>query len=394
MIGLNDIREASNRIAPVVHRTPLIHSRSFSIMTGANVYLKAENLQKTGSFKVRGAANKLMDMLGNSVIAASMGNHAQGVAYAASRLDIHAKIVMPLSSSIIKQEATKSYGAELVLHGATLQEALAYALEQKELFIHPFDDEAVITGQGTIGIEIMQDLPDADVIIVPVGGGGLIAGIATAVKALSPKTVVIGIQTESATSAFQSCRLGAVTTVAPCSTIADGVAVGTVGEKTFPIIRDHVDEVLTVTEEEIAMAVLLFMERKKLVVEGAGAVTLAAALKYTERFRGKKIVLVVSGGNIDFTVIDRIIHKGLVSSGRTGVFSVIIDDLPGRLHTLTGVIAGCDGNILDISHDRLAPGLSVGQAKVVFTVETRGKEHLAEILRAIAEAGLRAELLF
>lgn len=395
MIELGDIREAADRIGPIVHRTPLIHSRSFSVMTGADVYLKAENLQKTGSFKVRGAANKLHDMRGKGVIAASMGNHAQGVAYAASRLDIRAKIVMPLSSSIIKQEATKSYGAELVLHGATLQDALEYALQQKEfVFIHPFDDEAVIAGQGTIGIEIMRDLPDADVIIVPVGGGGLIAGIATAVKALSPKTSVIGIQTESATSAFQSCRLGTITAVAPCSTIADGVAVGTVGEKTFPIIREHVKEILTVTEEEIAMAVLLFMERKKLVVEGAGAVPLAAALKYSEKFRGKKIVLVVSGGNIDFTVIDRIIHKGLVSSGRTGVFSVIIDDLPGRLHTLTGVIAGCEGNILDISHDRLAPGLSFGQAKVVFTVETRGKEHLAEILRAIAEAGLSAELLF
>ena len=344
MVNLKDIQDALKNIQPFVHKTPLIHSNSFSKLIGAEVYLKAENLQKTGSFKVRGAFNKLTGIKGGKVIAASMGNHAQGVAFAANALGIHAKIVMPVTSPIVKQEATKSYGAEVVLHGETFSDALVHALSQKDYtFIHAFDDEKVIAGQGTIGIEIIEDLKDIDIVIVPVGGGGLISGIASALKALSPQTMVIGVQTESATSAYDSFRGKKISDKRPLPTLADGIAVGRVGEKTFEMMNKYVDEVLLVKEDSIAMAILLFLERKKLVVEGAGAVPLAALIENKDRFKNKRIVLVVSGGNIDFTLIDRIIHKGLVSSGRIGVFEVVVDDIPGSLHYVTGVIASHRG---------------------------------------------------
>jgi threonine dehydratase len=317
-----------------------------------------------------------------------MGNHAQGVAYAAAKLGSHAKIVMPLSASIVKQEATKGYGAELVLHGESFQEALQYARSQEgHVFIHAFDDKKIIAGQGTIGLEIVEELKDIDTIIVPVGGGGLISGIAVAVKELSPHTEIIGVQTASAVSAYTSFMNKKIEESVPASTLADGIAVGKVGDMTFGIIEKYVDDMRLVDEDSIAMAILLFLERKKLVVEGAGTVPLAALLDGKERFRGKRVVLVVSGGNIDFTLIDRIIHKGLVSTGRIGVFEVTVDDVPGQLHTLTGIIAGRRGNIHTIVHDRLSPGLSAVETKVVFTVESRGKEHLTEIISAIRAKG-------
>jgi threonine dehydratase len=387
-VDIKDIRKAAEVIGDFVHNTPLIYSNSFSAMTGAEVYLKAENLQKTGSFKVRGAFYKLNSLGNKNVIAASMGNHAQGVAYAAAKLGIHAKIVMPLSASIVKQEATKGYGAELVLHGGSFQEALQYAGSQEgHVFIHTFDDEKIIAGQGTIGLEIVGDLKDIDTVIVPVGGGGLISGVATAVKELSPHTEIIGVQTASAVSAYKSFMNKKIEESVPSSTLADGIAVGKVGAISFGIIEKYVDDMTLVDEDSIASAILLFLERKKLVVEGAGAVPLAALLGGKERFRGKRVVLVVSGGNIDFSVIDRIIHKGLVSSGRIGVFEVTVDDVPGQLHTLTGIIASQRGNIHTIVHDRLSPGLSAVQTKVVFTVEIRGKEHLTEIISAIRARG-------
>jgi len=387
-LDIGDIRRAAEVIAAFVHKTPLIYSSSFSSMTGAEVYLKAENLQKTGSFKVRGAFNKLNSLDKKSVIAASMGNHAQGVAYAAAQRGLHAKIVMPLSASIVKQEATKGYGAELELHGDSFQEALQYARSQEgHVFIHAYDDEKIIAGQGTIGLEIVGELKDIDTIIVPVGGGGLISGIAAAVKELSPHTEIIGVQTESAVSAYTSFRNKKIEERVPSSTLADGIAVGKVGDITFAIIEKYVDDMMLVDEDSIAMAILLFLERKKLVVEGAGTVPLAALLEQKERFRGKRVVLVVSGGNIDFTLIDRIIHKGLVSSGRIGLFEVTVDDIPGQLHALTGLIAGLRGNIHSIVHDRLSPGLSAVQTKVVFTVEARGKAHLTEIISAIRARG-------
>jgi threonine dehydratase len=388
MISLREIRDAAEKISGLVHKTPLIYSNSFSEMTGVEVYIKAENLQKTGSFKVRGAFYKLSLLGHGRVIAASMGNHAQGVAYAATKLGMRAKIVMPLPAPIVKQEATKGYGAEVELYGTTFQEALTHALGQKDYtFVHSFDDERIIAGQGTIGLEVVQELSDADVVLVPVGGGGLIAGMAVAIKSVSPRTQVIGVQTASAISASASFRKGRVEEYVPSSTLADGIAVGKVGNLTLEIMRSYVDDMVTIHEDSIAMAILLFMERKKMVVEGAGAVPLAALIENRGRFRGQKAVLIVSGGNIDFTLIDRIIHKGLVRSGRIGVFDVIVDDIPGSLHALTGIIAERRGNILAIEHDRLSSDLSVGQTRVVFTVETRGSDHLREIAEAIRLRG-------
>jgi len=387
MLTLQNIQTALENIRDHVHRTPLIYSNSFSKMTGAKVYIKAENLQKTGSFKVRGAFNKMAHIRGD-VIAASMGNHAQAVAFAAREIGIHAKIVMPMTVPIVKEEATKGYGAEVILHGESFKEALDYALSQEDYtFVHAFDDKDVIAGQGTVGIEIIEDLKDVDIILVPVGGGGLVSGIAIAIKSLSPKTKIIGVQTESATSAYVSFKKKKIIEKIPVPTIADGIAIGRIGSKTFEIINKYVDDRIVVNEDSIAMAILLFLERKKLVVEGAGAVPLAALLENGEKFTGKTIALVISGGNIDFTLIDRIIHKGLVKSGRIGVFEVTADDVPGSLHSLTGVIAAHRANILDVVHNRLASDLPIGKTRVVFVIETRNKEHLGKILSDLENKG-------
>jgi threonine dehydratase len=388
MVEIDDIRRALGKIRQYVHKTPLIYSRSFSDLSGAEVYLKAENLQKTGSFKVRGAFHKIQEVKGGKVIAASMGNHAQGVAFAAGTLGMEARIIMPFTSSIVKQEATRGYGAEVVLHGESFQEALDFALSQRDFeFIHAYDDEAIIAGQGTVGVEILEDISDIDCVLVPVGGGGLIAGVSTACRSLAPGTRVIGVQTASASSACLSFREKRVREIIPSHTIADGIAVGRVGEKTFETMLRNVDDMILVDEGPIAMAILLFLERKKLVVEGAGAVPLAALMENRERFRGKRIVLVISGGNIDFSLIDRIIHKGLVTSGRIGVFEVAVDDVPGRLHFLTGIIAAQKGNILNVVHDRLASDLPVGMTRLTFTVEIRGRGHFGEILEELKRKG-------
>jgi threonine dehydratase len=389
-INFSSIQDAMASISPYIHKTPLIYSNSFSKMFNAEVYIKAENLQKTGSFKVRGAFNKLMKVGADKVVAASMGNHAQGVAFAAMLLGLKAAIVMPLTASIVKQEATKGYGAELILHGENFGDALNYAISMKDyIFIHAFDDEDIIAGQGTIGIEILDDLKDANVIVVPVGGGGLISGISIALKKLSPNTEVIGVQTASCTSAYDSFHTEEIVERVPWPTLADGIAVGRIGDKTFEIIQKYVDDIFKVSEESIAMSVLLFLERKKLVVEGAGAISLAALMEQKERFKGKKIVLVASGGNIDFTLIDRIIHKGLASSGRIGVFRVVVDDVPGGLHRVTGIIAAQRGNILTVVHDRLSQDVPIGKTIVIFTVETKGMEHLEEIKDAVRGAGFK-----
>jgi threonine dehydratase len=378
-------------IEHIIHKTPLIHSRSLSELTGTDLYLKLENLQKTGSFKVRGAFNKIVRVSGDKVVAASMGNHAQAVAFAASQLGKQAKIVMPATVSLVKEEATRGYHAEVVLFGEGFREALEHALAQEDaIFIHAFDDEEVIAGQGTIGLEIAEDLDQVDAVFVPVGGGGLISGIATAIKALSPKTAVIGVQAEAAPAAVLSLQEKKIVEQRPGPTIADGIAVGRPGETTFEIIKRLVDEIRPVSEGAIAEAILLFLERKKLVVEGAGAATLAALMKDRERFKNKRVVLVLSGGNIDFTIMDRIIRKGLVMNGRIGVFEVVVDDAAGSLHAVTGTIVTHRANILHIFHDRLAADLAFGKAKVIFTVETRGKGHLERILADLSEKGYEA----
>lgn len=388
MISLSDIRQARETISSSVHRTPLILSSSLSILSGAEVYLKLENLQKTGSFKVRGAFNKLARIAEHRVIAASMGNHAQAVAHAAGKLGKQATIVMPETASIIKQEATRGYGAEVILHGEKFSDALDYALSRKDaVFIHPFDDDDIIAGQGTTGLEIAEELDAIDAVFVPVGGGGLVAGIAAAMKALSPRTMIIGVQAAAATSACASFGEHRVCERVPGNTIADGIAVGKVGERTLALMGKHVDAMLTVTEDPIARSILLFLERKKLVVEGAGAVPLAALLENKDRFRGKRVVLVVSGGNIDFTLVDRIILKGLMTSGRIGVFAVVIDDIAGSLHAVTGIVGSQKANILSVAHDRATGDVAIGKAKVAFTVEVRSREHLASVLAELRERG-------
>jgi threonine dehydratase, medium form len=388
MIGIEDIQHAYRNVESFIHRTPIIYSNSLSKLTEAEVYLKAENFQRTGSFKVRGALNKMIKVSDEKVITASMGNHAQGVAFAAGRLGKHAKIVMPVMAPIVKEEATRSYGADVVLRGENFRDALDYALSEKDYtFIHAFDDDEVIAGQGTIGLEIAEDLKDIDIVLVPVGGGGLISGVAIAVKTMSPRTKVIGVQTESAISAYVSLKDKRISDMSPLPTLADGIAVGRVGSRTLEIISNYVDDIILVHEDSIARAILIFLEREKMVVEGAGAVPLAALLDNKDRFRGKRAVLVVSGGNIDFTIIDRIIHKGLVTSGRIGVFEVTVDDIPGSLYSLTGIIASHRGNILNVVHDRIARDLSVGDSRVIFTVETRGRDHLGEILSDLRAKG-------
>jgi threonine dehydratase len=388
MIALKDIQSAQDSIRPYVHRTPLLHSRSLSEISGADVYVKAENLQKTGSFKVRGAFNKMSRLLQGRVVAASMGNHAQAVAFAAGQLGMKALIVMPRSVSIVKEEAVRGYGAEVELYGETFQESLDYAHAlQGYTFVHAFDDDAIVAGQGTAGSEIVADLDRVDVVVVPVGGGGLIAGCAIAVKETLPGVQIIGVQAKASPSASVSLRDGRVTAVAPGQTLADGIAVGKVGELTFPIIQKYVDEVLTVEEDDIAMAILLFMERNKFVIEGAGAVPLAALIENKERFRGKKVVLVASGGNIDFTLIDKMIYKGLLTSGRIVVFEVTADDVPGTLQVLSGIIAAHRGNIVNVIHDRLQADLPIGKTRVIFIVETRTRGHFDGIITDIEAKG-------
>jgi threonine dehydratase len=388
MVTIDDIRSARQNITRFVHHTPLIPSRSLSALSGADVYLKLENLQKTGSFKVRGAFTKLIAVEEQKVVAASMGNHAQAVAFAAGGLGKQAVIVMPQTAAIVKQEATRGYGATVILHGERLSDALEHARSHPDaVFVHPFDDDAVIAGQGTLGLEIVEDLGDIDAVLVPVGGGGLIGGVAAAVKALSPRTQVIGVQSRSATSACDSFRERRILERVPGSTIADGIAVGRVGERPFGLMTRYVDRMVAVGDDATAGAILLFLERKKLVVEGAGAVPLAALLEHTEAFRGQRVVLVVSGGNIDMTLIDRVILKGLIARGRIGVFSVDIDDVPGSLHAVIGVIGAQRASILNVVHDRAAAALPIGRARVLFTVELRGRDHLEDVVRALGAKG-------
>lgn len=381
MVYLDDIKAAGKLIESAVHKTPLLHSSSLSLLTGADVYIKAEYLQKTGSFKVRGAFNKMAHAGKGRVAAASMGNHAQAVAYAARRMGMQALIVMPKTVSIVKEEATRSYGAEVLLWGDTFQEALDHALSLKGYtFVHAYDDEQVIAGQGTVCLEIAEELDAIDAVLVPVGGGGLIAGCAVAMKALSPATEVIGVQTKAAPSAVLSFEEGKPLSVPPERTLADGIAVGRVGERTLPLIREYVDGMLSVGEDAIAMAILLLMERSKAVVEGAGAAPLAAILENKERFRGRRVALVASGGNIDPTLLDRMIYKGLLTSGRIVTFEVTADDVPGILSALAGIVAARRGNVLNVRHDRLHADLPIGRTRVTFVVETRKAGHLDEII--------------
>jgi threonine dehydratase len=395
MVSLADIRAAQQRIAGHIIRTPLICSPFISARTGARVYLKLETLQKAGSFKVRGATNKILVNIAaareHGVVAASAGNHAQGVAVAAHTAGVKATIVMPSWASIAKQEATRGYGAEIIIHGSSLEESIGRAEElaqEGRLFIHPYDDDQVIAGQGTIGLEVLEDLPDTDMIIVPVGGGGLIAGIATAAKAIKPGIHITGVQAAACPSASGACVTGSPVRVTAQPTIADGIRVAECGARTCPVLKELVDEIVLVKEDEIADAMLLLLERKHVVAEGAGAAPLAAVLNGPIAIPpGSNVVLVISGGNVDSAQLFHIVRQAMARQGRILRFSVLLDDRPGALAGLLSVIAGQGGNVLHIDHTQGGGDVPVMMARVEIELETRGREHAGAILSAIGNAG-------
>jgi threonine dehydratase len=400
MITLADIQSAANLLRSRVMRTPLVYSQTFSEMTGSEVYLKLENLQTGGSFKIRGATFKILSHLNEAkskgVIAASVGNHAQGVAIAARTASVPATIIMPVWASIAKQQATRSYGAQLILEGNSLVESISIgqqmAAETTKIFIHPYDDEEVMVGQGTMGLEIFEDLPDADYIFVPVGGGGLIGGIAVAVKALRPAIRIIGVQSSACPSANEALRVGRPVDleVDERGVLADAIMVTRVGETSFSIIQRLVDEIVMVNEEQIASAVLLLLERKHILAEGAGSVPLAALLAGLPAIpKGSKVVLVISGGNVDSLILERIVAKGLIKEGRLMRFSICMEDAPGSLAKLLDLVASRQANVVHIHHVRNEGELPINFTKVELELETKGFEHIREIGKALREKGYR-----
>jgi threonine dehydratase len=394
------IERAQEEIRGPIRQTPVVYSDTFSKLTGKEVFLKLENLQKSGSFKIRGAYYKLAQLSPSErkkgVVAASAGNHAQGVAFASSVLGVKASIVMPEGASLAKQMATRSYGGEVLLFGQNTDEALDYAkklAKSGRSLIHPFDDEEVIAGQGTIGLEILEEVPGVEAVIVPVGGGGLISGIATIVKKRRPRVKIIGVQSAHASSAFLSLKRKRIVEVKGEPTLADGIAIWRVGEITFPIIQKGVDEIVTVQENEIVSAILMLMERKRIVAEGAGAAPLAALLSRRWKIRTKKVVLVISGGNIDVNLLDRIIEKGLSETGRIVRLGVLLRDMPGSLSKLCDLIAQSHANILHIVHERAAKDIPFGFSRVVLVLETRGPDHIGEVKEGLTEKGYSLQIL-
>ena len=389
------VREAAERIKKVASVTPVIYSSSLSKQFGFESYLKLENLQKTGSFKARGAYYKISSLTDGEkaagVIAASSGNHAQGVAWASSLLGVRSLIVMPETTPIVKFVATKGYGGEVLFHGRTFFEAYSRAKElaaEKGLaFIHPFDDYQIMAGQGTIGLEILDAVPDVDTVVVPVGGGGLISGIAAAMKEERPDLTVIGVEAAASNSCVESIKAGKPTEVAERPTIADGIAVKRVGEKTFEVIREYVDRVVDVGEDSIAGAIVRLLERKKLIVEGAGAVPVAAAIEGKLPKSTRKVVFVLSGGNIDVTTLDRVIRLGLLREGRILKLTTIISDEPGSLARLTAEIAALKANILHVIHQREAVDVPVNSIRLEIILEVEGHQHSRSILKALREKG-------
>ena len=395
MIALEKVKEAANLIREIIIMTPLVHSPALSRKFKGEIFLKLENLQKTGSFKIRGAANRILsdvNKIGRAgVVAASAGNHAQGVALAARKAGVPAAIVMPEWASITKQEATRAYGGDVIISGQSLGESLKKAKELAEegrTFIHPFDDPYVIAGQGTIGLEILGSLNDVDMIIVPVGGGGLISGVASVVKALKSETKVVGVQSEACPSAYESLKKGRVVTVDSSLSIADGISVKQTGKLNFRIIRECVDDIVLVRESDIAAAVLMLLERKKILAEGAGAVPLAALMSGAIKVKkGSRTVLLISGGNVDSPLLGRIIRQGLINNGRIIRFSVCLDDFPGALSGLLALVASLKANVLHILHHRSARNIPIYSTIVELEIETRGPAHVKEIMGNLKKAG-------
>ncbi|WP_041675831.1 threonine ammonia-lyase [Ramlibacter tataouinensis] len=397
MLELADIHAAAARLQGQVAETPCVESRTLSQLTGAQVFLKFENLQFTASFKERGACNKLAQLTeaerSSGVIAMSAGNHAQGVAYHAQRLGLRAVIVMPRFTPGVKVERTRSFGAEVVLHGDTLDEARGHALvlaeQQRLVFVHPYDDEAIVAGQGTAGLEMLQAVPDLDCLVVAIGGGGLIAGMAVAAKGLKPGIDMVGVQTLRFPTMYNAVKgqglpLGQ-------STIAEGIAVGTPGRVPRAIIERHVDDIVLVDEGDIEQAIVMLLEIEKTLVEGAGAAGLAALLKDPGRFRGRKVGLVLGGGNIDPLLLAAIIERGMVRAGRLARVRVGARDVPGSLARITATVAEAGGNINEVHHQRAFTMLAAQNVEIELVLQTRGPDHIQAVLEALRRAGFQAE---
>ena len=398
-ISLKEFRAAHDRLAPILHHTELDPSSTFSSMTGGDIFLKCENRQKTGAFKIRGASNKIACLVergeARPVVASSAGNHAQGVAYAAHRFGIPATIVMPKAAPIVKVKATEGYGAKVVLAGDCYddcyKEACRICEEEKALFLHPYNDVEVIAGQGTLGLEILSDLPDVDMIVVPVGGGGLLAGIAAAVKQVNPRIEVCGVQAEGADAVARSFKEKKLITTETAVTIADGISVKAPGDISVGLINKYADNVVTVSDTEIADAILLLMERCKQIVEPAGATPVAAVLNGKLDVKGKRVACVMSGGNIDVSFVQSIIEQGLFARHRRVRFTVTLLDRPGSLVKLLQVIASAGANVLTVDHDKLKAGLNPNETTVHISCETGGKEHAEALFKAIKANGYRLE---
>ncbi len=397
MVTLADIEAARERIAGGVYYSPCVESIPLSQLTGAHVYCKLDYLQRTGSFKERGARNALLMLTAEQrrrgVIAASAGNHAQGIAYHAKLLGIPATVVMPVFAALIKVTNCRQFGANVVLHGADLTEARAHAGEIAErdglTFIHPFDNTDVIAGQGTMGLEILEQTPGVEAIVIPVGGGGLIAGVGTAVKAKAPDVLIVGVEPERAACLTAALAKDAPTTVELSHTLADGLAVGQLGDAPFAIVKRVVDRVVTVDEASIALAILRLIELEKSVVEGAGAAPLAAFLAgRLDALKGRKVVLALCGGNIDSSALGRIIEVGLVADGRLCRFTVTISDRPGGLARLAELIASTGASIKEIVHDRAFSGPDLSAVRVICVAETTGHTHVERLHEALQAAGL------
>ncbi|MBQ7572867.1 MAG: threonine ammonia-lyase [Clostridia bacterium] len=396
-LELSQIEKAAERLEPIIHRTKIEMSKTFSQMTGGSIYLKYENQQKTGSFKIRGAANKITALVERgevtSVVASSAGNHAQGVAYASQVNNIPATIVMPKSAPIAKVSATEGYGAKVVLCGDCYDDAYNKAVEIQEkegaTFLHPFDDYEVMAGQGTIGIEILEDLPTVDMIVVPAGGGGLLAGVAACVKQINPRVKIIGVQSEGADAIYQSFKTKKKVVSQKVRTIADGIQVKAPGDKTMEMINKYVDDVVLVSDSQISAAILMLLERTKQVVEPAGATPLAAVLNNKIDVEGKKVACVMSGGNIDVSFIHRIIELGLVSRERKIKFATTLLDIPGSLEHLSHVLSEANANIVMVQHDRLSADLDPNEAIIHIACEVGGKEHGERVIKTLEKNGYK-----
>jgi len=393
MATIENFVKAKEKLSKVLLETNLIYSPIFSDESGNEIYIKLENLQKTGSFKIRGAYNKISNLTDNEkqrgVVASSAGNHAQGVAYAAEESGIKAVIVMPKSTPLIKVESTKKYGAEVVLYGDIYDDAFKKAkeLEEKEgyIFVHPFNDEEVLYGQGTIALEILEKLPETDIIIVPIGGGGLISGIACAAKIMKPGIKIIGVEPEGAASAYESIKENKIVELKEANTIADGTAVKKIGELNFEYIKKYVDEIITVSDYELMEAFLLLVEKHKIIAENSGILSVAALKKLKEK--NKKVVSVISGGNIDVLMISSMINKGLIRRDRIFNFSLNIPDKPGELAKVVDLIAELGANVVKLEHNQFKNLSRFKDVELQVTVETNGSEHIKNLVQAFEEKG-------